>query len=65
MVKSVKTPLKKILGNALLSTKELYTILTDIEAMINSRSLKANYSCSPISGKIVTKYTEWFHNGRK
>ena len=39
MVKSVKTPLKKILGNALLSTTELYTILTDIEAMINSRPL--------------------------
>ena len=39
IVKSVKVPLKKVLGNALLSSTELYTILTDIEAMINSRPL--------------------------
>ena len=39
IAKSVKTPLKTILGHALLSTTELYTILTDIEAMINSRPL--------------------------
>ena len=39
IVKSVKIPLKKVLGNALLSSTELYTILTDIEAMINSRPL--------------------------
>ena len=36
---SVKQPLRKILGKAFLSYTELYTILTDIEAVIISRSL--------------------------
>ena len=39
IVRSVKEPLRKVLGNALLSYIELYTILTDIEAIVNSRPL--------------------------
>ena len=39
IVRSVKEPLRKVLGNALLSYIELYTILTTIEAIVNSRPL--------------------------
>lgn len=39
LVKSVKIPLRKILGKAKLSLIELQTVLTEIEAMINSRPL--------------------------
>ena len=39
MVRSVKTPLKKIVGNAILSEIELTTILCRIEAQINSHPL--------------------------
>ena len=35
----MKEPLRKVLGNALLSYIKLYTILTDIEALVNSRPL--------------------------
>ena len=36
---SLKEPLRKILGKALLTYMEMYTVLTDIEAVINSRPL--------------------------
>lgn len=39
LVRSVKEPLRKILGKGLLSYQELATILTRIEAVINSRPL--------------------------
>ena len=39
LLKSVKEPLRKVLGNALLSYVELYTIFTDIQVIINSRPL--------------------------
>ncbi|CAB3992659.1 uncharacterized protein LOC111346002 [Paramuricea clavata] len=39
LVKSVKLPLKKIFGNAMLDAEQMTTILTEIEAQINSRPL--------------------------
>ncbi|XP_029209924.2 uncharacterized protein LOC114973693 [Acropora millepora] len=39
LVRSVKEPLRKVLGKALLSYQELATVLTRIEAVINSRPL--------------------------
>ena len=41
LVRSVKSSLRKVLGRALLSHDELHTVLTDIEAAINSRPLTA------------------------
>jgi hypothetical protein len=39
LVKSVKLPLKKIFGNAMLDAEQMSTILTEIETQINSRPL--------------------------
>ena len=39
MNRSLKEPLRKVLGKALLSYSELYTILTDIEAVLNQKPL--------------------------
>ena len=39
LMRSVKTPLKKITGKALFTFTEMYTILTDIENMLNQRPL--------------------------
>ncbi|XP_074648983.1 uncharacterized protein LOC141904304 [Tubulanus polymorphus] len=44
IVRSVKTPLKKILGRSRLKIWELYTVLTDIEAQLNSRPLTEVFS---------------------
>ena len=40
LVKSVKTPLKKTLGKAMLTGEEMRTTLTAVEAQINSLPLK-------------------------
>ena len=39
MMKTIKTPLKKILGRSVYSSDEIYTMLTEVEAMVNSRPL--------------------------
>ena len=39
MMKTIKIPLKKILGKNVFSPDEIYTILTEVEAMVNSRPL--------------------------
>lgn len=39
LVRSVKMALKKTIGNAMISTTELITVLTESEAVINSRPL--------------------------
>ena len=53
MVRSVKTPLKKILKNAKLNYIEFSTLLTDIEAQINSRPLY-NESANPYDPEPLT-----------
>ena len=38
-MKTIKLPLKKVLGKSFLNSDELYTVLTEIEAMVNSRPI--------------------------
>ena len=39
LMKTIKLPLKKVLGKSFLNSDELYTVLTEIEAMVNSRPI--------------------------
>lgn len=39
LVQSIKAPLQKVIGQGLLQIQELYTILTEIEELINARPL--------------------------
>ena len=45
LVQTVKRPLRKILGTNILSFRELSTVLTDIEVMVNNRPLTTETPC--------------------
>ena len=53
MNRSLKEPLRKVLGNALLTYTELYTVLTDIEAVLNQRPL-SYHSTDPFDPAPIT-----------
>ena len=53
LVKSVKTPLKKIFAKAMLDAEQLATILTEIEAQLNSRPL-TYLSADPGDYSVIT-----------
>lgn len=39
LMRTLKQPLKKVLGRSSLSSDDMYTVLTEVEAMVNSRPL--------------------------
>ena len=53
LVKSVKTPLKKIFAKAMLDAEQLTTILAEIEAQLNSRPL-TYLSADPGDYSVIT-----------
>ena len=58
LVKSIKLPLKKIFGNAMLDAEQMATVLTEIEAQINSRPL--TYVGAEPNDLNVLKYAQIF-----
>ena len=52
LVRSVKRPLRKVLGNARLTHDELLTVLLEIESTLNSRPL--TYEYDEIGGEMLT-----------
>ena len=52
-VKRVKHHIKRALGEALLTYEEFYTLLTEVEACVNSRPLAA-LSSQPGDGDALT-----------
>ena len=49
LLRSVKRCLRKVLGNARLNFDELYTVLKEIEATLNSRQLTYEYETDEVS----------------
>uniref|UniRef100_A0A5S6Q0M6 Integrase catalytic domain-containing protein n=1 Tax=Trichuris muris TaxID=70415 RepID=A0A5S6Q0M6_TRIMR len=71
LVRSVKEPLKKVLGHALLTETELHTVLVEIEAKINARPLtfvgddpKDANVLTPFHFLIGKEFTEFPHHGQ-
>lgn len=54
-IKSVKTHLKRVVGNASLTLNELYTVMVQIEACLNSRPLTP-ISSSPNDLEVLTPF---------
>ena len=56
LVRTVKTTLRNILGKSKLNFEELYTILTQVECMLNSRPLSCVYTeenCEPVIPSLL------------
>ena len=49
----MKRCLRKVLGNARLTYDELLTVLTEVEATLNSRPLTYDYD-NPYEGEVLT-----------
>jgi len=73
MVRSVKRPIKKILGRSCLTYDELHTILVEVESLINSRPItyiyddeeSISYALTPshlLYGRRITNMPNGVHN---
>ncbi|XP_055907234.1 uncharacterized protein LOC129942362 [Eupeodes corollae] len=48
-VRSIKLHLKRVIGDTILTYEEMYTLLTKIEALLNSRPMWQTSDCDPIA----------------